>query len=969
MAETIGEAWVRIHANGDGMDGEIRRELEKSNNTYRRAGKEHGEAYAGEFGDASDGRLKRIARDTTERFKKMFSSIDADGNKVTFPDRLRDGLRRVGFQIGSVQSDFDRFGRSLRDSYRKIADQGPLTTMQNGFRRVSFWVGDAQSKLEGFGRSLRSSRADSKDVSFQLGDIANHGSLLGRAFRAATPDVGGFFRGLRQGKADASQSEGFFAKMARDIREVSDSTGRAFGKGSRNDFVHFIGSAIGGIVNLTSVVPSLTGKFQTFFSTFKDGPKTLEGLGAAFGSMAIEGAAIAPLLSGMGVAALALVVIIPTLVSVVTLLSGVIVALAGSISFALIGALGALSGLLIPVGAAVGVLGLAFLGLGSRTSEAHKQLSAFLKPITSQLKDLAAVTRQHLFGNLTEDGKAFGKGLGTLRPLVIQTADALSHMFSQVAKASASPAFADYIKTITDFTKTALPQLGNIVGNTFKGVGGIFISLIPLTQRFLDSMTRGSESFAKFANSTTGQNKLAHFFKEAGDSAASLGHLLVDTTKLLGELANSGKGSGDTIIDHLDSKVRDFTAYLKANPKVVSNFFSDVTGFADGVGRATLAIVHLIDVLDTPESRKTATGLFDGLGSVIDHLLPTFRLLGIVAPPVINALAFSLTAVNAPFKAFFQLMTGDFSGALATFIGIGTSFLKAIGSIGSALGHIPGVPDLGKPFKAAARDLQGLQDKLNGKPIKIHADTSEMDKINKVAHTTDASLRILLGLPPIKPKADAKPLIPVKTGIDSIIDSANRFAGMPGLRVKANKTQSDAAKLSLLLMQNQFIDAKSTLGRTLKVKIDAAQARLAGDIIQRIKDLFAGFHDKTVTLRVNLPSNAQLAAINAGRTGATGGISVPGGVAKRFGSGGIAAFQQFISNNNTAGEAGREAIVPLDRPLGEVDPSVRYLAAVARGLNPSAGTTINNNLTVVTPTTNPRAVAIEAINALTAQAV
>jgi hypothetical protein len=31
------------------------------------------------------------------------------------------------------------------------------------------------------------------------------------------------------------------------------------------------------------------------------------------------------------------------------------------------------------------------------------------------------------------------------------------------------------------------------------------------------------------------------------------------------------------------------------------------------------------------------------------------------------------------------------------------------------------------------------------------------------------------------------------------------------------------------------------------------------------------------------------------------------------------------------GEAGREAVVPLDRPLSQVDESVRWLAAIAQG--------------------------------------
>lgn len=55
-------------------------------------------------------------------------------------------------------------------------------------------------------------------------------------------------------------------------------------------------------------------------------------------------------------------------------------------------------------------------------------------------------------------------------------------------------------------------------------------------------------------------------------------------------------------------------------------------------------------------------------------------------------------------------------------------------------------------------------------------------------------------------------------------------------------------------------------------------------------------------------------------------------------------------------EAGREALVPLDRPLSQVDPSVRWLSAIAQG---KGGTTNTNsaNVTINTPATDPRLIA------------
>jgi hypothetical protein len=71
------------------------------------------------------------------------------------------------------------------------------------------------------------------------------------------------------------------------------------------------------------------------------------------------------------------------------------------------------------------------------------------------------------------------------------------------------------------------------------------------------------------------------------------------------------------------------------------------------------------------------------------------------------------------------------------------------------------------------------------------------------------------------------------------------------------------------------------------------------------------------------------------------------------------------------GEAGPEAVVPLARPLALVDPAVRALSAFAQGLTPGVqpqGIPEQRpiELTIVTPTKDPHAVALETINRLTA---
>ena len=76
------------------------------------------------------------------------------------------------------------------------------------------------------------------------------------------------------------------------------------------------------------------------------------------------------------------------------------------------------------------------------------------------------------------------------------------------------------------------------------------------------------------------------------------------------------------------------------------------------------------------------------------------------------------------------------------------------------------------------------------------------------------------------------------------------------------------------------------------------------------------------------------------------------------------------------GEAGPEAVVPLNRPLDQVDPSVRWLSAIAQGLTPPPSTAgngqaakiINNDWHLTMPGTDPRAAAAELLNRMVASA-
>lgn len=107
-----------------------------------------------------------------------------------------------------------------------------------------------------------------------------------------------------------------------------------------------------------------------------------------------------------------------------------------------------------------------------------------------------------------------------------------------------------------------------------------------------------------------------------------------------------------------------------------------------------------------------------------------------------------------------------------------------------------------------------------------------------------------------------------------------------------------------------------------KLRGAAAQADAVGDAVRRIP------HTWEVTITVGV-SNATKGLLD--------GIKGIGGSIAFGATGGILTGPTLVRRNVIGGEAGDEALVPLNRPLSLVDPSVRALSAYAQGLPMTKG--------------------------------
>jgi hypothetical protein len=136
--------------------------------------------------------------------------------------------------------------------------------------------------------------------------------------------------------------------------------------------------------------------------------------------------------------------------------------------------------------------------------------------------------------------------------------------------------------------------------------------------------------------------------------------------------------------------------------------------------------------------------------------------------------------------------------------------------------------------------------------------------------------------------------------------------------------QNRAIMLALIDFFGQMVDLTSSLAATGSNWL-FNMIMFVGRAIEKVKDLIAWIKKAAAAF-----ANNPLGSIVKGLRNIAPGMA----------SGGVLTGPTRI----LAGEAGREAVVPLERPLSMVDPSVRWLSAIAQGKNPgaSSGMTVSS---------------------------
>lgn len=694
--ETVGTAFVKIIADGSGLPESIADSLRDDKEAFAAQGERDGDSYAKAFEKAT--KDSPTWANLMSSINKSIANDDATRNFFNGPAwrNIADEIEtEFGPEIGKrlaigLENEFRQKGSlsGLSDALKRLTPRvvSVVKDIQQAEEKINQEFITSQNKLLADAAKVRKKIGDDDDRLLGVLDraVLRLRDSFGKSFDEMSTSSDKFRLSLervnnRVARLDRD-SGNRLRRVATRIDKVGDSIGRVFGKGSRNNFFNFIGSAIGGVISFGGTVFRVfDGVFDVFrkFGDFvgdvvldirdqmAEGAKFSEAFFTTFTSGAAEGAfttvATGALNLVAGLAALAAImglvaIAAGALVSGLLLLGGIIIALASTIEASLIVAVAALLPLLAPL---AGVI----LGIVAAVHEfknATGDLKAAMDKVKKSAKGLFDTFKERAFARAPKLANNIAREMKALQPLVVAAGKGFNRFAGELTDAFTSPAFEAFVKTMQHFLPSAMSRLGEIVSNVVGIFAGLFRASVPQANNLLDAVVKLTDNWNKFINSGKGQADIKTFLRQAKQSAKALGDFLGSAAGLLQDLLNSGRDTGDSIFTSMANALDRVRNFLEKNPDALTNFFDDAKTFAHRLGGAIEDVVAAIDKIDTPESRRAINRIVTALGGMLvvaAGIVGAFEGIGGVVASVLKGIVGAITILlSAAFAGISDLL-------------------------------------------------------------------------------------------------------------------------------------------------------------------------------------------------------------------------------------------------------------------------------------------------------------------------
>lgn len=787
--ETIGTAFVRVLADGDGFDESLREQFRTSEGGFKQLGRTHSEAYDEGWNEQIDELTPKIIKGLEAGIRRNAGRFDAAGQQIadgTFDPIERQLKHRFGDELGEemtqqMKKAFFRSGGSVdvvdnfvehieekfvdltdanekqwkeqtekikkmveeqADHLVKIEDErarevssirreeataalNSLKTrikVQDEMWRKEAAAWEAQRKIERDTQvELRKTESEFRRLTATVEKFHRSTDADRTTRRRLLDDMDRLGERIRFLGGDTQEFERNFGRMRRELvttrpiltrvtnlfDNLGDGVGRAFGKGSRSEFLNFSGRVIGFFAGLPGLVTRATQKIINFSSNIRAAfqESTMKGL-QALGSSLATGVA--------GFIALGAVMLIVAgtagiLSSAILSLVGALTAMVASLAFAAGGGIAVLAASFLPLIAMIGLTILAFKDMDKETSKAFSN-------IKKTFKDLGKDISRNIFDSPTKDAEALEKAIKDLETITGPVSKALGGLFDEFIADLNSPLWERFRKQLGDILPGQVTSIGHIFEALTNGIIGLFIAIAPYTDRFLNWVEEISNKFAKWANKPAEKNGVKSFMDEAFESATAVGKLIGSIIGLIGDLFGASKNTGDNIFTDLSSTIDGWRVKIEQAREdgTLQAWFEDAKRTAGAIANAIVEIAKFIEKLDTPANRQLVRDIanaFIELVGTISEAWMAFQMMGSIFRGIYN---------------------GIIGPVLSTMLHALANVLDLFGDLFSVLGKVPGMhwaKELGDDLHTAAAEADAAADAVRRIPqtwnVKVNVTWSE----------------------------------------------------------------------------------------------------------------------------------------------------------------------------------------------------------------------------------------------------
>lgn len=679
------------------------------------------------------------------------------------------------------------------------------------------------------------------------------------------------------------------------------------------------------------------------------------------------------------------------------------------------GAGAALTGLISSLGVAlVGALGIAGAAISGFVVSMALAINSFrfmkeeVPAVADALSGLSAAAEDSGRRFARAWGPSVANFLNTLTTVLGNTgiidafAASLSKITDAFSAALTSPGFTLFYEALTTTIPNAMASLGSGAASLASGLAAVFAAASPALQTFAGQFATWAEKWTATMTAAAQDGSLQTFFNKALDSINAVIGVVGSLGGALNTLFQAGAENGNSMLNTLTGLFNQWNDWMKSieGQKSLETWFANgervfdallglagklgsaladlvtpetidrLLSFIDGLGDFLPVASQILGVVGKLDVLNIVVGILNSLAAILEPLLPV---IGELAEKIGSALVQGFAALEGPLTRLGQALAPVVQILGDALMKILPPLLEALGPVVDAFADIVvaltpliellaaivanALPPLIAILPQVADYLVALANAIFGTNMSAEDFGKAIVIVGDIVRVTFETIGNIISV-----------FFQVASGILNTISSLLRgdFSGAFTAMQDTVSGVFDTLGLDFDAFVGWFTDMYrgvvnfvSPIGGFFYSMASAVSDAISG-MIGWIQDAIGWFQSL-----FGAANNATSAANSArSASGGGGGGGSGGGMA----SGGLLNGPRRI----LAGEAGPEAVVPLQRPLSQVDPSVRWLSALAQGKTPAmasggvvgSGRTVNieSGAIVVQESGDPARTSIEVLD-------